>query len=322
MTRISARPSSVTYHRTGERVILGNACQEGAFKDYPEVQEMQLRSVLCLPVVKQSKRIGILYLENRLSDSAFTAAKTQMTELLTSQAAISLENAGLVNDMVQAEEEVRKSLREKEVLLKEVHHRVKNNLQIISSLLNLQIPYIKDVQANALFKESQNRIISMALIHEKLYESESLARIDLAGYIRSLTDNLFQSYGAARLAVRPEIDVANVTLDIDTVIPCGLIINELISNALKHAFPDSWRQTGGTGEIRIDLHRDTGRRLVLAVTDNGVGLPEGFDVQKCESLGLKLVGVLVRQLRGVLQIRPGDGTGAGFTITFEARNSE
>jgi two-component sensor histidine kinase len=301
--------------RTGERVILGNACQEGAFKDNPEVQERQLRSVLCLPVVKQSKRIGILYLENSLVDSAFTAERTQMTELLASQAAISLENAGLVNDMVKAEEEVRKSLREKEVLLKEVHHRVKNNLQIVSSLLNLQMPYIHNEQAADLFKESQNRIISMALIHEKLYESESLAGIGVAEYIQSLTDNLFRSYGAPR-AVRMEIDVADITLDIDTVIPCALIINELVSNSLKHAFPDSWRQTGGAGEIRIDFHRDADNRFALTVTDNGVGLPAGFDVQHCESLGLKLVGVLVKQLRGVLHRKP--GAGAGFTITFEA----
>jgi two-component sensor histidine kinase len=113
-----------------------------------------------------------------------------------------------------------------------------------------------------------------------------------------------------------EIDVADITLDIDTVIPCALIINELVSNSLKHAFPDSWRQTGGAGEIRIDFHRDADNRFALTVTDNGVGLPAGFDVQHCESLGLKLVGVLVKQLRGVLHRKP--GAGAGFTITFEA----
>jgi len=220
-------------------------------------------------------------------------------------------------ELREAEEQIKRSLGEKVVLLKEVHHRVKNNLQIISSLLNLQMPYIKDPQAIELFKESQNRVISMALIHEKLYQSESLARIDLAGYIQSLTDNLFRSYGATRRAVRLKIDVVDIALDIDTVIPCALIINELVSNALKHAFPDAWNQAGGIGEIRIDLHRDAGHRFMLTVTDNGVGLPRGFDAQQCESLGLKLVGVLVKQLRGILQIEQGDG-GAGFTITFEA----
>ncbi len=308
--------------RTGERVILGNACQDEAFKDNPEVQERQLRSVMCLPVVKQSKRIGILYLENSLTDSAFTAEKSQMTELLASQAAISLENAGLVNGMLKAEEVVRRSLQEKEVLLKEVHHRVKNNLQIISSLLNLQMPYIQDMQAIELFKESQNRIISMALIHEKLYQSESLAGIDVAEYIHSLTDNLLRSYGAARHAAGLKIDAASITLDIDTVIPCALIINELVSNALKHAFPDSWRQAGAMAEIRVDLHRAADNRFVLTVTDNGVGLPEGFAVHNCESLGLKLVGVLVRQLRGALRFERGDGTGAEFTVTFAALKND
>ena len=221
-------------------------------------------------------------------------------------------------ELRQAEEQIKRSLDEKVVLLKEVHHRVKNNLQIISSLLNLQMPYIKDSQAIELFKESQNRVISMALIHEKLYQSESLARIDLAEYIQSLTDNLFRSYGAAGRAVKLKIDAVGIALDIDTVIPCALIINELVSNALKHAFPDSRRPFGGTGEIRIDLHRDADNRFVLIVTDNGVGLPEGFAVQNCESLGLKLVGVLVKQLRGVLHLGPGNGAGAGFTITFDA----
>jgi len=304
-------------YRTGERVILNDACQEGAFKDSPEVQDRQLRSVLCLPVIKQSRMIGILYLENHLFNSAFTSEKTQMTELLTSQAAISLENAGLVNEMIKAEDQIKKSLREKEILLKEVHHRVKNNLQIISSLLNLQMPYIKDSQAADLFRESQNRIYSMSLIHEKLYLSESLARIDLSEYVKSLMANLFHSYGATERTVRTNIAIENIDLDIDTVIPCALIINELVSNALKHAFPDPWRNTRGTGEISIDLRRDASGQSALTVSDNGVGVPEGFDMERCESLGLKLVGVLVKQLRGTLCLETGGGT--RFAITFESR---
>jgi len=303
--------------RTRERVILDDACQEGAFKDNPEVQDRQLRSVLCLPVIKQSRMIGVLYLENHLFNSAFTSQKTQMTELLTSQAAISLENAGLVNKMIKAEEQIKRSLREKEVLLKEVHHRVKNNLQIVSSLLSLQTPYIKDGQAADLFRESQNRIYSMSLIHEKLYQSESLARIDLVEYINSLTANLFLSYGVTERTVRTKIAVEDVDLDIDAVIPCALIINELVSNALKHAFPDSWRNADGAGEISIDLHRDASGQFELAVGDNGVGLPGGFTVERCESLGLKLVGVLVKQLRGAFRLEACCGT--RFAITFQPR---
>ncbi|MBI2942379.1 MAG: AAA family ATPase [Chloroflexi bacterium] len=302
-------------YRTGERVILDDASREGVFKDNPEVQQMQLRSVLCLPVIKQSRLIGILYLENRLSDSVFTSEKTQMTELLTSQAAISLENSRLVEEMKKADDQVKKSLREKEVLLKEIHHRVKNNLQIIHSMLNLQLPFIKDEQATDLFKESQNRVHSMALIHEKLYQSQSLSKIDLAEYIETLTANLFLSYGVTERAVRLKIHVENVTLDVDTVIPCALIINELVSNSLKHAFPDSFRRTGGTGEIRIDLRHGIGNTFILTVSDNGIGLPEDFAIETSESLGLQLVSVLVRQLKGTIQL--GRTGGAQFAITFE-----
>lgn len=303
-------------YRTGERVILDSASQEGAFKDNPEVRNRQLRSVLCLPVVKQSKMIGILYLENHLSDSVFTPEKTQMTELLTSQAAISLENARLLEDRRKAEDQIKTSLREKEVLLKEIHHRVKNNLQVIQSMLNLQLPHIKDEQAIDLFKESQNRVHTMALIHEKLYQSESLARIDLAEYIRSLTTNLFLSYGVSERIIRPKITVENMTLDLDMVIPFALIINELISNSLKHAFPDSWRRAGGTGEICIDLCYDTSNKCLLTVSDNGVGLPKGLELQNCESLGLKLVNVLVKQLKGAVQIGARDRS--EFVVAFDA----
>ncbi len=303
--------------RTGERVVLADACREELFKDNPEVQEMQLRSVLCLPIVKQSRMIGILYLENRLFEAAFTREKTQMTELLMAQAAISLENAGLVLEMTKAEEQIRRSLKEKEVLLREIHHRVKNNLQIISSLLNLQTSYIQDGPAADLFRESQNRIYSMSLIHEKLYQSESLAKIDLAEYIHSLTANLFLSYGVTEGNVKMKITVENVDLDIDTVIPCALIINELVSNSLKHAFTDSWRQVHGSGEICIDLRPDTGNNFVLAVSDNGVGLDEDFAVERCDSLGLKLVGALIKQLRGSLRMETRAGT--SFVISFVNR---
>lgn len=131
------------------------------------------------------------------------------------------------------------ALNEKETLLKEIHHRVKNNLQIIYSMLNLQLPYIKDEQAIELFKESQNRVYSMALIHEKLYQSQSLAKIVLAEYIENLIANLFHSYGVSERSIRPRVEVENLTLNIDTVIPCALIINELVSNSLKPGFDSS-----------------------------------------------------------------------------------
>ena len=295
-------------HRTGERLILSDAAEEGLFKDNQEVQDMQLRSVFCLPVIKQSRMIGILYLDNRLVDSVFTSGKTDMTELLTSQAAISLENSRLVEETKRAGEQIKQSLREKEALLKEIHHRVKNNLQIIHSMLNLQLPYIKDERAIELFKESENRVLSMALIHEKLYRSESLAKIDLRDYVQDLTANLFLSYGVSENRVRRVLDVEDISLSVDTVIPCALIINELVSNSLKHAFPDSSGTGNGSGEVCVRFHRGEEDQFALTVSDNGVGLPIEMKIEDCESLGLKLVSVLARQLKGGIQIAAGAGT--------------
>ena len=208
-------------------------------------------------------------------------------------------------------------------MLKEIHHRVKNNLQIINSMLNLQLPYIKDKQAIETFKESQNRIYTMALIHEKLYQSESLARIDLTEYIQSLTTHLFISYGVSERVIKLNMQVEkNIKLDVDKVIPCALIINELVSNSLKYAFPDLRKRTEEVraqeiGEILVDFRRTDDHTLMLTVGDNGIGLPEGLEIQKCESLGLRLVNVLVKQLKGnVLFSRPDAGDGTECTITF------
>jgi len=488
-------------YRTRERLILNNATLEGMFKDNPEVHFLKLRSVLCLPIINQSKLIGVLYLENRLTNAVFTPEKVQITELLTSQAAISLENSRLIEEMKQvqealqkskeelesrvrertselarvnellekdimdrkkaeelvkierqrlnnileilpvyvilltpdhhvtfanrvfretfgvtqdksyykhlfgrdepceicetfkvpetrkpcqwewtgpngrhylvfdfpftdtdgsflilemgiditdrkrAEEEIQKlnreleqrvimrtaelaaanrelhaseahlisTLHEREVLLKEIHHRVKNNLQIIHSMLNLQSLYTKDEQVLELFKESQNRIFLMALIHEKIYQSESLAKIDLSEYFQSLLDNLFQTYGAEEKNIGLNIYIENIDFDIDTVIPCALIINELVSNSLKYAFGDLFNDKGERGEIQICLYTYN-NEFVLIVRDNGVGIPEDFDIKNCESLGLKLVSVLVKQLNGTIHLKRCRGT--EFRIEF------
>lgn len=226
------------------------------------------------------------------------------------------EKAETVNrELRKAEEEIKKSLLEKEALLKEIHHRVKNNLQVICSMLNLQLPYITDDKAIEIFKESQNRIYSMALIHEKLYLSESLAKIDLSEYIRTLVTNLFLSYGITERSIMPFINIEHVQLGIDKVIPCALIINELVSNSLKHAFP-GYKRTDGNGEVHIDMHSDMGDEFMLKVKDNGVGVPAGFEIQRCESLGLKLVSVLVKQLKGDIQIFSEKGT--EFIIKFKS----
>jgi len=208
------------------------------------------------------------------------------------------------------EAQIKASLREKEVLLKEIHHRVKNNLQVISSLLELQAGHIQDSRTTEMFRDSQTRVTSMGLIHERLYQAEDLARIDFTDYIRDLANNLLYSYTADVTSVRLETHVDNVVLDIDRAIPCGLIINELVSNSLKHAFPK-----GGKGEIHIHLreNRSSGR-FVLVVSDNGIGIPEEIDLENTPSLGLKLVNTLVRQLKGTVALDREGGT--RFAIEF------
>ncbi|MCP4608052.1 MAG: PAS domain S-box protein, partial [Planctomycetes bacterium] len=209
----------------------------------------------------------------------------------------------------QAEQQIKTSLEEKEVLLKEIHHRVKNNLQVISSLLSLQAGYIKDEKALVMFHESRHRVKSMALVHERLYRSPDLARIDFAEYIRDLTTYLFRAYGVNSRQTKLKIKVADVTLGIDTAIPCGSIINELVSNSLKYAFP-----TGQPGQISIDLQLLADRRFALLVSDNGIGFPEELDFRKTKSLGLRLVNTLVRQLNGTIELKHDAGT--KFKIMF------
>jgi len=204
-----------------------------------------------------------------------------------------------------------KSLSEKEILLKEVHHRVKNNLQIISSLLNLQKSYIKDDTTLNFLNDSQNRIKTMALIYEKLYQSEDLVRIDFSEYVRSLVSHLIRSYGSAD-RIKLKVDVDDVQLNIDMAIPCGLIINELVSNSLKHAFPD------GKGEIRVEMHRNNGE-LRLVVSDNGIGMSEKIYFQKIDTLGLQLVNTLANQLSGSIKLHREEGT--EFEITFPVSNN-
>jgi PAS domain S-box len=209
----------------------------------------------------------------------------------------------------EADERIKASLKEKEVLLKEIHHRVKNNLQIISSLLNLQSTYIKDQQSLGMFRESQNRVRSMALIHEKLYQSKDITRIDFAEYIRNLAGNLIRSYGPNPATVKMIIDTDEISLGIDTAIPCGLIINELVTNSLKYAFPDD-----RSGEIRVSMKHENMGQYRLVVSDNGTGLPGPFDLRETSTLGLQLVATLVDQINGTIEVNNKDGT--EFIIRF------
>ncbi|NDJ76002.1 MAG: PAS domain S-box protein [Chloroflexi bacterium] len=211
----------------------------------------------------------------------------------------------------RANEQIRQSLHEKEILLKEIHHRVKNNLQIISSLLLLQTGEASDDGVLAALSESQNRVYSIATIHEMLYQSRDLARVDFAAYVDRLIGYLFQSFQRSPQAVDLQVEIDDVALNMDTAIYCGLIINELVSNALKYAFSPEQ-----CGQIEVGLHRN-GQGMVLAVGDNGVGLPAHVEPETVESLGLQLVSMLTQQLDGTLTIDRSGGT--VFTVEFRQK---
>lgn len=206
------------------------------------------------------------------------------------------------------EQQIKSSLEEKEVLLKEIHHRVKNNMQIIYSLLNLQLRYVKDKEDIEIFRECQNRVRSMAMIHENLYSSSNLAEINLQEYIQNLISGLFRSYGANPQLIKTQINLEKVSMDMDKSICCGLIINELISNSLKYAFPEN------KGYINLSLGRINDNDVEMIISDNGVGFPENMDFQRTETLGLQLVTNLINQLEGEIEIERTEGT--KFKIKF------
>lgn len=228
--------------------------------------------------------------------------------------ALSKANEALEEENMQrldAEEKLRASLNEKTMLLKEVHHRVKNNLQIIVSLLNLQSRYVKDETVLATIRESQNRVKAMALVHEKLYRAEDIAHIDLDDYIRFLGTGLSQFYDAKSRGIRFTLEAPEVRVDINTAIPLGLILNELISNAFKYAFPK-----GKSGEVFVSVTREA-KTLTVIVRDDGAGIPEGFDWKNTQSLGLRLVNSLVDQLDGSIELDRSSGT--RFTMVLHEK---
>lgn len=214
-----------------------------------------------------------------------------------------------ITDRKQAEQRVIDSLREKEVLLREIHHRVKNNLAVISSLFYLQSKYTQDGQTLRTLQESQDRLRSMALVHETLYQSDSFAALDFAEYSRALSDNLMRTYSGIASDVRLRTEVEEVAISIDLAVPCGLILNELVSNALKHAFPN-----GQAGLITVKLKNESGS-CVLQVIDDGVGIPIEPKPDATRSLGLRLIESLTRQLDGKFEIKRQDvGTEARLSF--------
>ena len=219
-----------------------------------------------------------------------------------------------ITERKKAEEKIKQSLKEKEILLKEVHHRVKNNLQVISSILNLQSSYIKDKNMISLLKESQNRIQSMAHIHESLYQTKDFSFINFSEYIINLSRNLVHSYSSEMITIDLGLDVGNIFLNLDSAIPSGLIINELVSNSIKYAFVNR-----KSGIINIALKQE-GDIITLKIADNGIGMPPIINFRKTESLGLQLVVTLVEQMYGNIQME--NINGVSYTIQFKNKQEK
>jgi PAS domain S-box-containing protein len=257
---------------------------------------------LGVPLQVKGRTIGVMVVQTYTEGVRYSEEDKAMLMFVSTQAAMAIQRK-------RAEDALRASLREKEVLLKEIHHRVKNNLQVVSSLMNLQARHLTDGEALTLLQESQRRIRSMALVHEKLYLSRDLARIDMAGYIRSLAQHLFQSYRINPSLIRFRPEIGEVALDINTATPCGLLINELISNALKHAFPENRR-----GEVAVALQPEADGTYILVIRDDGTGLPPGFNFRRTDTLGMQLVTMLVEQLDGTIELHQDGGT--EFRIRF------
>jgi PAS domain S-box-containing protein len=215
-----------------------------------------------------------------------------------------------ITECKRMEEEVKSSLRQKDLIMQEIHHRVKNNLQIIYSLLNLQKGYTNNEQVKRLFDECQNRIRAMTLIHEKLYQSEEPTHVNMNDYIQRLSKVLFQFYEIQVDKIAINIVVDEIILGVDCAISCGLILNELITNSLMHAFPENQK-----GEIAIQFTLNKDEAIELTYSDNGVGIAGDLDFRKLQTLGLHLVTTLVRQLKGAMTVERVGGT--KYTITFK-----
>jgi two-component sensor histidine kinase len=273
---------------------------------------------LCfLPLISEERTIGAL----PIWGADLKPSDNPILSVFANQVSTAMKNARLFDqaqkeivERTQAEAIIRQALDEKEILLKEVHHRVKNNLQVISSLLNLQKAQTRDAPTISGLQECQNRVRVMALIHEKLYQSENLAQVDFSTYLRSLTDHLARTYPVNSRIASIQVQAEEIALDLDTAIPCGLIVNELVSNSLKYAFPD-----GKPGRIDVSFRARQEGNYSLAVGDDGVGLPPGLDARNCPSLGLKLVALLVQQINGDLKIT--GAPGSRFEILFPKSQS-
>lgn len=304
---------------TKEPVLIHDTYEHPDWKRYADTS--WVRSFLGIPIVVRENITGIIsFCSHR--PNMFTEESIGILEPYVHSAAVALENARLyaeaqreIREKKEAEEKIRRSLEEKKILLMEIHHRVKNNLNIVASLLNLHSDQITSIeQAREALQISQTRVHSMALVHENLYQSGDLAHIDIARYMNSMVEELVQLY-ATNTSVHFHLDIDKIFLDVTQAVPFGLLLNELITNALIHAFPDMQE-----GELNIQLSQEDSTNLVLSVRDNGIGIPLPIDFKNIGSLGLQLVGILAEQLHGNIEIENEGGT--KVELSFPARDMQ
>lgn len=287
-------------------------------KEQAFMTEFGVASMLNVPLKVRDKPFGYIELWDSRHQRVFSAEEIDLILAISRQVSMGIENAQLhqqaqqeVAERKRTEKRIQASLNEKEILLKEIHHRVKNNLQVISSLLDMQALYTHRPEVIEALEDSRHRIRAMAFVHERLYQSEDLTNIGVEEYVRSMVGHLSAAYEGRARGADVHLQIDRLSLDLDTAIACGLLINELVSNALKHAFPTGWE---GAGEICVALRSLGDGCLELRVSDNGVGLPPGLDPEESTSLGLRLVHMLTQQLRGTLELDSQAGT--AVTITF------
>ncbi|WP_413161058.1 sensor histidine kinase [Capilliphycus salinus ALCB114379] len=259
--------------------------------------------------VSRTDEIGQLALMfNQMADGILAAFDQEAANTET-QLRLNKELKQQIEERHKVENKLKISLREKETLLKEIHHRVKNNLFVVSNLLEFQTDYFDDPKLIQALEDSRNRIYSMALIHQQLYRSTNLHQIDFSSYLEQLVENLFESYNQTEDEIKCHLKIKPVFLNVETAHPCGLIVNELISNVFKHAFPE----TGG-GDVWLGLHQERSGEVVLSVKDNGVGFPKGVNFRQVNSLGMELICTLTQQLEGTIELKRKRGT--LFTVRF------
>jgi PAS domain S-box-containing protein len=284
------------------------------------MKQIEVRAKLVVPIIQHSQLWGLLIAHQCDRPREWQEWEMNLFQQLVNQLAIAIQQSLLyqqlqaeLSDRKQAEANLKNSLKEKEILLKEIHHRVKNNLCVVASLLELQSNTVADPQLSKMFQESENRLYSMALIHEKLYRSTNLAQINFGEYLEDLVTNLFQSYNISDNRIQLQVLAEPISLNLETATPCGLIANELVSNTLKHAFPHG---TGGT--VSVECYQTGDREIHLSVKDNGIGFPQNLDFRKTNSMGFQVVCTLTEQLEGTIELSR--QTGTAFYLNFNELN--